>query len=175
MSTITQIIAMIDSTICPGNRFDQEMKTRWIYEVDAKAFDELIRNSLRPGKPASGFWYQDDDGWHQVINGTEEKAKEKGAYITIGDPLQLGDLPSREICVPELQPYCYAKDADKRLLLPDRFNDTYVHYCSAKMAAADNEIDEYNNQAMLYEASWQEYASWYIRHHSQPGPDRYED
>lgn len=174
MLKLTPVIARIDKTMFPGNRFAEDDKTQWIYEVDAKAFDELISQSLPVQKKFPGFWYKDEEGWHEVVNGEEKAISERNGYISCGDPLNQGITTT--ICRPhraELKPYRYAEEPERRLLLPDRFVDVYIHYCGAKMAAADNEIEEYNNQALLYEASWQEYASWYIRHHRDRREDGY--
>ena len=63
----------------------------------------------------------------------------------------------------ELIPYRYPQDKDEQLICPDRFADVYVHYVLAKMHAADSEINEYNNEVLLFDASYKDYAAWHIR------------
>lgn len=63
----------------------------------------------------------------------------------------------------ELIPYKYPQDKDEKLICPDRFADVYVHYVLAKMHAADSEINEYNNEVLLFDASYKDYAAWHIR------------
>ena len=63
----------------------------------------------------------------------------------------------------ELIPYSHPQDDNTQLICPDRFADVYVHYVLAKMHAADSEINEYNNEVLLFNASYEDYAAWHIR------------
>lgn len=161
MSTIAEICRRVEK-LFPGTRFDTEEMTRWIYEVDTKALDQLIGS--RTGCPAGrmDFWYWDGQEWKK---GEGDPCQNE--YITVDDPLNNGEKRYTVKKKLVLRPYSYATDADKQVLIPYRFDDVYINYIGAKMAAADNEIAEYNNQVLLYQAAWEEYASWYIRNFPQ--------
>ena len=161
MSTITEICKRVDK-LFPGNRFDSDEKTQWIYEVDAKALDQLIGSRIGCPADRMDFWYWDGQEWKKG-----EGDPQKTAYITVDDPLDNGEKRYAVKKKLGLRPYSYAVDADEQVLIPRRFEDVYLNYIGAKMAAADNEIAEYNNQVLLYQAAWEEYASWYIRNFPQ--------
>lgn len=80
------------------------------------------------------------------------------------DPLNMHHCcGGRNRQVLELIPYRYPEDKDRKLICPDRFCDVYVHYVLSKMHAADSETADYNNEVLLYDASYKDYAAWSIR------------
>lgn len=150
--TLDQLIRDIDMHL-PGNRFDNDVKTMWINEVEGKLYDELC-------KPAISTQPENVE----EITGSETAAD----YVVQIDPLNQNTCVCEDNVVPEsksleMKPYIYAEDSDAVLICPDRFCDVYVHYVLAKMHAADSEIDEYNNEVLLYDASYKDYAAWHIR------------
>lgn len=98
---------------------------------------------------------------------TESKTVSDNSYACEMDPLNLmgccGCIDAASQVRYELIPYKYPQDKDIRLICPDRFADVYVHYVLAKMHAADSEINEYNNEVLLFDASYKDYAAWHIR------------
>ena len=98
---------------------------------------------------------------------TESKTVSDNSYACEMDPLNLmgccGCIDTDSQVRYELIPYKYPQDKDIRLICPDRFADVYVHYVLAKMHAADSEINEYNNEVLLFDASYKDYAAWHIR------------
>ena len=98
---------------------------------------------------------------------TENKVAPDNSYACEIDPLNLmcccGCIDAASQVRYELIPYKYPQDKDIRLICPDRFADVYVHYVLAKMHAADSEINEYNNEVLLFDASYKDYAAWHIR------------
>ena len=98
---------------------------------------------------------------------TESKTASDSNYACEIDPLNLmcccGCTDAASQARYELIPYKYPQDKDIRLICPDRFADVYVHYVLAKMHAADSEINEYNNEVLLFDASYKDYAAWHIR------------
>lgn len=98
----------------------------------------------------------------------ENKAASDNSYACEIDPLNLmcrccGFIDAASQVRYELIPYKYPQDKDIKLICPDRFADVYVHYVLAKMHAADSEINEYNNEVLLFDASYKDYAAWHIR------------
>lgn len=98
----------------------------------------------------------------------ESEAASDNSYACEIDPLNLmyrccGFIDAASQVRYELIPYKYPQDKDIRLICPDRFADVYVHYVLAKMHAADSEINEYNNEVLLFDASYKDYAAWHIR------------
>lgn len=61
--------------------------------------------------------------------------------------------------------YQYEMDAEKETILPQRFVDIYIHYLKAKIEFYDDETTQYNNEVAAYQASYEQYAAWYRRHH----------
>lgn len=96
-----------------------------------------------------GQQYEEDimTGW---INEIEAQAVEQVLSRGIGG----GEV---------FEPYSWSKDQEKELLIPNRFCDVYQNYIFAKIDYLNQETERYNNDVSLFEASWQEFASWHIR------------
>ena len=137
--TINEIISLADK-YRPGNRYDNDLKTRWIYEIDSMVFDEYVL----------------------------PKMKQPGRKITVAEeinPLNMDTKPQKEGLRKELKPYNYETDSDRKVLLSERFSDVYVQYIKAKMDAEDGETDEYNNSVILYQAALDEFSGWFVRNY----------
>lgn len=188
--TIDELIKDIDMHL-PGNRFDNAAKTMWINEVEGKIFDEIEKPALsaegvemRCVRKQAGKWVYvtkkinelpepeatDQDNTDTESTDTEQ---EDNPGITEQDVRAIDPLNTccyccdlcdrRDSGVYELVPYHYPEDATAEVICPNRFCDVYVHYVLAKMHAADSETDEYNNEVLLYDASYKDYAAWHIR------------
>ena len=133
------------------------------------ASDSLVNGSTPPGDLANGS----SSGATGSTAGSQAPANSPAAapernYRDEMDPL---DLRSHCECFMdcasqiryELIPYSHPQDDNTQLICPDRFADVYVHYVLAKMHAADSEINEYNNEVLLFNASYEDYAAWHIR------------
>ena len=188
--TIDEAIKLID-TMLPGNRFDSTTKTIWLFEMDGKIFEELkignrllkempwsLKRVLNP--PAIIFWWKQGDRWtnqlleeaKQPEDPNEDNESDDHNYARWINPLNM--IPPRpQIIRNELKPYTYAGDSQRQLIAPDRFSDVYTHYVIAKMHAADSEIEEYNNEVLLYTAAIQDFYGWYLRSYGQEGPAGY--
>lgn len=66
-------------------------------------------------------------------------------------------------------PYIYDRDCDRELLIPDAFKDVYETYVFAKMDYVNAEIDRYNADAAMHQASWDHYAK-HMRREYYPKP-----
>lgn len=176
--TLNEIIKHIDKML-PGNRFDNDDKTQWINEVEGKIFEELVYPAWHVAKPAELIiWKRDGEGtWMgKLKDGTtvtdieiEPPSNRYGPFHGEMDPLNMGhDSCGCGCCRPlvpvgELEPYVYEINRETDLLAPSRFADVYVHYVLAKIHAADGEIDDYNNEVMMWRAAYDDYAAWHIR------------
>lgn len=63
----------------------------------------------------------------------------------------------------EFSHYSYENDAETTLLIPERFSDVYLHYLLAKIDFHDSETESYNNDVIMYQASYNQFAAWYRR------------
>ena len=61
----------------------------------------------------------------------------------------------------EFKKYAYENDAEKELMLPERFSDIYLSYLLAKINYYDEETESYNNDVLMYQATYEQYAAWY--------------
>lgn len=187
---VNEVLKMVNDLL-PGNRFDDKMKTLWLSEVDGKIFDELGLGMtiLREGryteeeimamtKPEMIFWYRKGPRWtNDVLEALKEDEEQQEAepdhgYAEQIDPLNMGFRRVPRIRS-ELKRYEYPADDETILIAPDRFSDVYTHYIIAKIHAADGEIEEYNNAVIMYTAAYQDFCSWWIRGHRDPGRTRY--
>lgn len=182
--TLDELIKMIDVHL-PGNRFDNDMKTMWLNEIEGKVFDEIEKPTFKPFGNELRLVKRNNKGEFEYVKqrvnelpkeykeeddsaGTEEdndSSANDTHYAREIDPLDLrrtGCCNRQQPCY-ELAPYRYDLDKETRLIIPDRFQDVYVHYILAKMHQADSEIDNYNNEVLLFDASYKDYAAWHIR------------
>lgn len=65
----------------------------------------------------------------------------------------------------EFTSYDYNQDAEKELLVPDRYTDLYRNYLYAKIDYANAEYERYNNSVTMFEASYSTFAQHYRRTH----------
>lgn len=56
-------------------------------------------------------------------------------------------------------------DAEKELMIPERFSDIYLSYLLAKIDFHDEETENYNNDVLMYQATYEQFAAWYRRQH----------
>lgn len=56
-------------------------------------------------------------------------------------------------------------DGDTELLVPEPFDQIYMHWLEAKIDYANAEYGKYNNSMAMYNAVWSEYCRWYNRTH----------
>ena len=65
----------------------------------------------------------------------------------------------------EYTPLVYPDDADKELMIPDPFDDSYILYVEAMIDYSNREYGNYNNSAALFQSRFDEYRKAYIREH----------
>lgn len=187
--TLDDLIKKIDIYL-PGNRFDNDMKTSWLNEIEGKIFDELEVMSFKPSGNEIRFVKRDSTGKYRYVSKTVDKlpdpeleddktitedSNEDDNEVVVNDycntygceidPLNQGCTCKDKEAYYELVPYDYNEDKEKQLIVPDRFSDVYIHYILAKMHQADSEIDNYNNEVLMFTASYNDYASYKIRHY----------
>ncbi len=65
----------------------------------------------------------------------------------------------------EFRPLDYQLDAEKELSIPDRFQDVYINYLLSKVDFHNEETERYNNDVIMYNAAYENYAAWFRRQH----------
>ena len=70
----------------------------------------------------------------------------------------------------EFEAYDYDLDAERELLVPDRYADVYMNYLYAKIDQLNAEFARYNNSVTMFEASYSTFASYYRRRHMPKQP-----
>lgn len=65
----------------------------------------------------------------------------------------------------QFQPFSYDGDDDTPLAVPDVYGDVYRAYLYSKIDLSLGEIDRYNNDVIMFQSAWQDYAAWYRRNH----------
>ena len=61
-------------------------------------------------------------------------------------------------------------EAETELMIPDRFSDIYTNYLLAKIDFHDAETESYNNDVLMYQATYDQFAAWYRRNHMPKYP-----
>lgn len=56
-----------------------------------------------------------------------------------------------------------SNDMDKELLITEPYTDAYVYFIFTKIDMLNNEMQNYNNSAQLYNQMWDEYLAYMIR------------
>lgn len=70
----------------------------------------------------------------------------------------------------EFKPLRYETDSEKELTLPARFQDIYTNYILSKIDFNNQETERYNNDVVMFNSAYAEYAAWYRRNHvPKPG------
>lgn len=67
----------------------------------------------------------------------------------------------------EFVPYDYATDMDRKLYIPDRFQDVYTNYIYSKIDFLNQETERYNNDVVMFNAAYESFSSWYLRNNKQ--------
>lgn len=67
----------------------------------------------------------------------------------------------------EFVPYDYTTDMDKKLYIPDRFQDVYTNYIYSKIDFLNQETERYNNDVVMFNAAYESFSSWYLRNNKQ--------
>lgn len=92
--------------------------------------------------------------------------KQKTAWVTEIEGTIVDEIMNMaEGCKIEFKGYKYEADAEKKLMVPERFSDIYISYLLAKIDFYDVETDSYNNDVILYQSAYDQFAAWYRRRH----------
>lgn len=63
----------------------------------------------------------------------------------------------------EFKHLSYDSDAEKRLTIPERFQDVYINYMLSKIDYHNQETERYNNDVIMYNSAYDAYAAWFRR------------
>ena len=124
------------------NQYDKEIKTRWVTEVEAAAVEQILNRAL----------------YETEVTETLPDGSERTVTKWLPNDI-------------DFDKYDYDMDQERELLIPDRFNDVYVNYLSAKVDYNNREFGSYQNCAAMYQASWNDFAAYWRRtHRPKPQP-----
>lgn len=63
----------------------------------------------------------------------------------------------------EFKTLSYAKDTERQLTIPERFQDVYINYMLSKIDYHNQETERYNNDVVMYNSAYDAYAAWFRR------------
>jgi hypothetical protein len=146
--------AITEANELSPNQYGNELKLRWLKDLDGRIWHELMERREAPEKTAP---------WPSPLDTGEDA----GVYED-GDELYMSDneaFGSEESASPEEA----FSDTEIVLLVPEPWaRDVYVNYLLSRVAQADAEAERYNLYASLFNSAYGEYAAWYIRTASLP-------
>jgi hypothetical protein len=59
----------------------------------------------------------------------------------------------------------YEIDQEKELSIPEPYTELYIHYLAARIDEDNGEFNSYNNNMVLYNNLYEEFAKYYRRNH----------
>lgn len=139
--------AITEANDLSPNQYGNDLKLRWLKDLDGRIWHELMERREAPEKTAplpspfdtgeeTGVY---EDGLHMSDNATFGSGESAGAEEAFADT---------EIV----------------LLVPEPWaRDVYVNYLLSRVAQADAEAERYNLYASLFNSAYGEYAAWYNR------------
>lgn len=152
--TTGEVISKVDRL--EPNQYDTETKLNWLSQLDGKIVSQVIMTH-EPfcSIPVRRHWR---DPFGRDINGAMPDLERHCRPCPPAE--EDGNEEERKTCWP---PY---HEMDDELVVEDPYGeDIYCHYLQAKIAEENAEIVKYNQQKMLFDAGYQEWADFYNRTH----------
>lgn len=119
------------------------------------------------GEGSTGADASDSDA--ETGNNKTPEKKNPNAYV-LDDPLNMGPKPYLvETGAVKLIPYT-VDDDEAILLLDDRFAGVYMSYIKAKINYSLNELEDYANDASMFQAEIESWRTWMVKHHRKIHP-----
>jgi len=147
--------AITEANELSPNQYGNDLKLRWLKDLDGRIWHELMERREAPEKTAP---------WPSPLDTGEET----GVYE---DGLHMSDNATFESASSAVVPQIEAQlDATEiTLLVPEPWaRDVYVNYLLSRVAQADAEAERYNLYASFFNSAYGEYAAWYNRTASLP-------
>lgn len=175
MPTIREVITRVDEL--RPNRFGDNLKIDWCWDVDA-----AVRNDLIPEYTVYPIQRIADQGAYDLPEGVsfsdiilvyiegrpidkiDVRSQNKPGYFYADSKINLFPVPHqsdqasgeiRIVAKSQLKKYT---DLDQKLLLPDSQLKIYQWYLLAQIAYFSDDIEGYNNDMMQFNTAWDDYA-----------------
>jgi hypothetical protein len=160
--------AITEANELSPNQYGNDLKLRWLKDLDGRIWRELMERREAPEKTApwpSPF----DTGEDRSPTGSTAQSEET---VIDDDELHMSDNATFESAFPFVVQSSAAADFDATeitLLVPEPWaRDVYVNYLLSRVAQADAEAERYNLYASFFNIAYGEYAAWYNRTASLP-------
>ena len=149
--------AITEANDLSPNQYGNDLKLRWLKDLDGRIWHELMERREAPEKTAP---------WPNPLDtGEETVVYEDGDEFSMSDHGAFGSGGSASQASPE---EAFA-DTEIVLLVPEPWaRDVYVNYLLSRVAQANAEAERYNLYASFFNIAYGEYAAWYNRTASLP-------
>ena len=147
--------AITEANDLSPNQYGNDLKLRWLRDLDGRIRHELMKRREAPEKTAP---------WPSPLDAGEEA----GAYedgLSMSDNTAFGSGEGASQSAFQIAAQTEAFDATEiTLLVPEPWaRDVYVNYLLSRVAQADAEAERYNLYAAFFNMAYGEYAAWYNR------------
>jgi hypothetical protein len=181
--TINAILQLIDSL--KTNTYDTGVKLQWINEIDGNIWTELFQYkatatiTLEDGKtnyalPAGVNFNRITQAF---IDGDEIPKVSKSQYKTTGIsrgtgatidlyPVPTGAGELAIVYLEEYVPHLASAVMTDTVLAEDPFDKIYILYLSAMIDFNRREFNAYNNNLILFNSAFTEYAEWLVKNNA---------
>lgn len=128
---IEEALALVDNL--KPNQYDDQVKIKWLSDLDGKVFKEVIKT-------------------HELPFVEVEKISEiTGESYTVLEQIE-----------PVYAGYT-EYDMGKELLVNEPYSDIYTYYIFAMIDFHNQEMDRYTNSMLMFNAKYDEFAAYYNR------------
>ena len=135
--------AITEANELSPNQYGNDLKLRWLRDLDGRIWHELMERREAPEKTAP---------WPSPLDTGEETDE---LSMSDNETFGSGESASAEEAF---------ADTEIVLLVPEPWaRDVYVNYLLSRVAQADAEAERYNLYASFFNIAYGEYAAWYNR------------
>lgn len=165
--TVSEILTFVNQL--RPNAYEEKLKIQFLNEIENDVFHFMQRYI-----PAN-ITEKDNIEAHGILAPLHERKPEavpSSPGTAIADPMNTG---TSVIPVPghytifTVKPYT-VEDPEAVLLLPDQFTGVYTTYILTKMDYFSQETENYANDALMHQAEYQAFTSWWKQTHMARQP-----
>ena len=158
--------AITEANELSPNQYGNELKLRWLKDLDGRIWHELMERREVPEKTAPWPSPLDTGEENTAVHREESDYYIGGLHMSGNETFGSGGSASAAV-VPQLDAQLDATEIT--LLVPEPWaRDVYVNYLLSRVAQADAEAERYNLYASFFNIAYGEYAAWYNRTASLP-------
>lgn len=152
--TIQEAIERVDAM--KPNKQAQELKVRWLSELDGLIWRELEKTHGKKTAPPTPPIIED------------------GEYAGYYDPFWYlrQSQQSEQQAEEEFTGYDHITDWETVLKAPFPYDEIYTYWLMVKIDHQNQEWDKYENDRQMFNAAWTNLATWWTREH-MPKEDRF--